>query len=107
MSRRPTRTIPHPLGPEARSEPLRQPNDRDESSTDADRIEETAPVQREQMERARRDVESDRRDTDCRSMPQGTSPASGRPSGSSAKDRSSCRWRRTRGWASTRRRRCR
>jgi len=71
MTRCATTTIADPLGgAEPAPQDLRQPNDRDESSKDAQRIEELAPVQREQMERARRDLESDRRDTDCRSVPQ-------------------------------------
>lgn len=48
---------------------LRQPNDRDESATDAARVDELAPVQREQMRRAARDERSPARDTDCRSTP--------------------------------------
>ncbi len=79
MPRRATTTITEPLGGRTpRGEDLRQPNDRDESSTDADRVDELAPVQREQMERARRDAEGPRRDTDCRSMPS-ASPACAQP----------------------------
>jgi hypothetical protein len=75
MSRSATTTVIGPLGDaELGGQDLRQPNDRDEASTDAGRIEELAPVQRDQMERARRDAESGQRDTDCRSMPQ---PADG------------------------------
>jgi hypothetical protein len=48
---------------------LRQPNERDESSSDAARSEALAPVQREQMEAARLDAEGPGRDTDCRSVP--------------------------------------
>jgi len=71
MSRRTTTTLIEPLaGAEPGAQDLPQPNDRDESSGNAARIETLAPVQREQMERARRDSESGRRDTDCRSMPQ-------------------------------------
>jgi hypothetical protein len=74
MPRRATTTIIEPLGGRApRGDDLRQPNDRDESSTDADRAGELAPVQREQMERARRDAEGPRRDTYCRSMPSASS----------------------------------
>ncbi len=72
MPRRATTTIVEPLGGRApRGGDLRQPNDRDESSTDADRPDELAPVQRDQMERARRDAEGPRRDTECRSIPSG------------------------------------
>jgi hypothetical protein len=71
MTRRATTTDVQPLGgAERTSEPLRQPNDRDESSTDAGRRGETAPVQHAQMERARRDAEGPTRDTDCHGVPQ-------------------------------------
>jgi hypothetical protein len=67
---RATETLVEPLGGAERARGgLRQPNDRDESSTDADRPGELAPVQREQMERARRDAQSERTDTDCRGVP--------------------------------------
>ena len=70
--RRATTTIIEPLGGRApRGDDLRQPNDRDESSTDAARVDELAPAQREQMARAGRDADGPRRDTDCRSMPSG------------------------------------
>jgi hypothetical protein len=66
-----TQTIVQPLGgAERTSERLRQPNDRDESADDTASVDELAPAQRDHMERARRDVASGRRDTDCRSVPQ-------------------------------------
>jgi hypothetical protein len=66
-------TSVEPLGGRApRGDDLRQPNDRDESSTGAARNSQVAPVQHEQMERARRDAEGPGRDTECRSMPNGT-----------------------------------
>ena len=70
MSRRTTQTVIEPLGgAERTSGGLRQPNDRDESSTDADRPGEIAPVQKAQMETARRDAESPAQDTDCHNVP--------------------------------------
>ncbi len=70
MSRRATTPVVEPLGGRApRGDDLRQPNERDASSNDGDRMEALAPVQRDQMERARRDAEGPRRDTDCRSVP--------------------------------------
>ncbi len=70
MTRRNSHTVIDPLGGAARSgEVLRQPNERDESARDAARSSELAPVQRAQMERARRDAEGPTRDTDRRSMP--------------------------------------
>ncbi|HYF57585.1 MAG TPA: hypothetical protein VEA81_01365 [Burkholderiaceae bacterium] len=73
MNRRATTTIVDPKGGDAErtGEALRQPNDRDESSTDADRPGEVADVQRAQMERARRDAESPQVNTDCHSTPSG------------------------------------
>lgn len=79
MSRRPTRTIFEPLGGSAPlGDDLRTPADRDESSTDADRSDELAPAQREQMERARRDAQGPGVDTDCRGTP-GSSDACAQP----------------------------
>jgi hypothetical protein len=70
MTRRKPHTVIDPLGRSARSaEALRQPHDRDESVRNAARSSELAPIQRVQMERARRDAEGPTRDTDCRSMP--------------------------------------
>lgn len=57
-------------GPDAAaSEPLRQPNDRDESASVADRPDEMAPVQHDQMRRASADVAAGRIDTDCHGVP--------------------------------------
>lgn len=73
MTRRSTRTLIETLGaPSARSEDLRQPDDRDESSSDAARAESLAPVQRDQMTRAQRDAEGPGQDTDCRRVPSGS-----------------------------------
>lgn len=70
MPRRPTRATVDPQGGvPPRGEPLRQPNDRDESSTDGDCAGELAPVQHEQMRRAGRDADGPGEDTDCRSIP--------------------------------------
>lgn len=97
MPRRATTTLVEPLGgPAPRGDDLRQPNDRDESSGDAARIDALAPVQREQMERARRDAEGSHRDTDCRSVPSGSpecvQPADPAPTGATrSRDRTAVR----------------
>lgn len=49
----------------SRSVGMREPHERDESSTDAMKKDELAPVQADQMEQARRDLESPQQDTDC------------------------------------------
>jgi hypothetical protein len=67
-----TTNLDSPDGRVPQGDDLRQPNERDASSTDAARADGLAPVQRDQMERARRDVEGPGRDTDCRSMPNGS-----------------------------------
>jgi hypothetical protein len=68
----PTKPVSRRIGGTSRagSENLPLPHERDESSTDAMNEGELNPVQAEQMEQARRDMESDQQNTDCRSMPQ-------------------------------------
>jgi hypothetical protein len=48
---------------------MRMPHERDESSTHAEHEGQLEPVQSEQMEQARQDLESEQQDTDCRSLP--------------------------------------
>jgi hypothetical protein len=48
---------------------LRMPHERDESSAHAADSEKLEPVQAEQMEQARQDLESGQQDTDCRASP--------------------------------------
>jgi hypothetical protein len=88
MNRRSTTTtIVQPLGgAEPSSEALRQPDDRDESAGDAANFDALPPSQRAQMERARRDVQSAREDTDCRSMPQGEDSVCAQPVGTGIED---------------------
>lgn len=54
---------------------LRLPHERDESSTDVQRTDQIAPVQADQMEQARQDMEGPQQDTDCRARPQSTDSA--------------------------------
>jgi hypothetical protein len=73
MTSRSTKTVVQPLGAgvEHRGEGLEQPHERDESSTAASRSAELAPVQRDVMAQAHRDVASGQQDTDCRANPKG------------------------------------
>jgi hypothetical protein len=77
MTHRSTKTVDQRSGAdvEHRGEVLRQPHERDESSTAASRSAELAPVQRDVMAQAYRDVASGQQDTDCRANPRGGSSA--------------------------------
>jgi hypothetical protein len=48
---------------------MKMPHERDESAANAKNHDELEPVQAEQMEQARQDLESGQQDTDCRSTP--------------------------------------
>ncbi len=56
------------------SDRMRMPHERDESPTQNAAHNDKTPGQRETMERARRDIESGKQDTDCHSQPN-ASPA--------------------------------
>lgn len=76
MNRRSTTTIVQPPSADApRDDVLPQPNDRDESSTDAARKTELAPEQHAQMAQAARDLASGQQDTDCRASPRAAGSA--------------------------------
>jgi hypothetical protein len=68
----PTKPVTRRIGgaERSRSAGMSMPHERDESSTHAKDKSQLNPVQSDQMEQARRDLESDRQDTDCRSVPQ-------------------------------------
>lgn len=77
MTSRSTKTLVQPSDAdvEHRGAGLKQPHERDESSTAASRSAELAPVQRDVMAQAHRDVTSGQQDTDCRANPRGESSA--------------------------------
>jgi hypothetical protein len=62
-----------------KSSGMKMPHERDESSSDAKEKKDLEPVQSEQMEQARKDMEGPQQDTDCYAMPQPDDSACAQP----------------------------